>query len=101
MRYMIRETFTAQRGKVPEYMADLMIIIDLLKSMGISDHRVFVDISGRMDTVYHEYQVDSLDEYFQAERGFFVDMDEQTKGLVDHYNNITLEGNREIFEVIM
>jgi len=101
MRYMIREAFTAQRGKVPEYMEDLKIIIDLLKSLGISDHRVFVDISGRMDTVYHEYQVDSLDQYFQTERGFFEDMDEQTKGLVDHYNSITLTGTREIFEVIM
>ena len=101
MRYMIREAFTAQRGKVPEYMEDLKIIIDLLKSLGISDHRVFVDISGRMDTVYHEYQVDSLDQYFQTERGFFVDMDAQTKGLVDHYNSITLAGTREIFEVIM
>ena len=101
MRYMIRETFTAQRGKVPEYMEDLKIVIDLLKSMGIPDHRVFVDISGRMDTIYHEYQVDSLDQYFQSERGLFVDMDEQTKTLVDHYNNTTLEGTREIFEVIM
>ena len=101
MKYMIRETFTTQRGKVPEYMEDLKIIIDLLKSLGLSQHRVFVDISGRMDTVYHEYEVDSLDQYFQTERGFFVNMDEQTKGLVDHYNNITLAGNREIFEVIM
>lgn len=101
MRYMIREAFTAQRGKVPEFMEDLKIIIDVLKGLGISDHKVYVDISGRMDTVYHEYEVDSLDQYFQTERGFFVDMDEQTKGLVNHYNNITLEGNRQIFEVIM
>lgn len=101
MKYMIRETFTTQRGKVPEYMEDLKIIIDLLKSLGYSHHRVYVDISGRMDTVYHEYEVDSLDQYFQTERGFFVDMDEQTKGLVNHYNNITLEGTRAIFEVII
>ena len=101
MRYMIRETFTAQRGKVPEFMEDLKIIIDVLKSLGVADHKVYVDISGRMDTVYHEYEVDSLDQYFQTERGFFVDMDEQTKGLVDHYNSITLQGTREIFEVIM
>ena len=101
MKYMIRETFTTQRGKVPEFLEDIKVVIDLLKSMGLPDHKLYVDISGRMDTVYHEYEVDSLDQYFTAERGLFVDMDEPTKRLVDHYNNITLAGTREIFEVLM
>jgi len=45
-------------------------------------------------------EVDSLDEYFEMERSFFVDMDTETKGLVDAYNDVTVAGRREIFEVL-
>ena len=34
------------------------------------------------------------------EREFFVDMDVETKGLVDAYNDIAVSGRREIFEVL-
>ena len=101
MRYLIREAFTCQRGKVPEFMEDMKVVVDLFKSMGIADQKVYVDISGRMDTVYHQYEVDSLDGYFTGERSLFVDMDEPTKRLVDHFNNITVAGSREIFEILV
>ena len=31
---------------------------------------------------------------------FFVDMDAETKGLVDAFNEVTVSGRREIFEVL-
>ena len=100
MKYMIRETFTAQRGKVPEYLESLKVIIGVLKSVGYTEHRLMVDISHNMDTVYHEYEVDSIDKYFELERGFFVNPDADTRRLIDNINNLTVSGHREIYEII-
>ena len=100
MKYMIRDVFTCKRGRVPEYLDLLKIVIDYMRSIGITEHKVYADIAESMDTIFHEMEVDSLDEYFTTERGFFVDMDAETKGLVDAYNEVTVSGRREIFEVL-
>ena len=101
MKYMIREVFHCQRGKVPEIVNDLKIIVDILKSQGIPDHKIYVDITERMDTVVHEYEVDSLDQYFAGQRGFYVKLAPEAKQLIDHYNSNTVAGRREIYEVIL
>ena len=100
MRYMIRDVFTCKRGKVPEYLELLKIVIGAMKAAGVTEHKVYADIAESMDTIFHEMEVDSLDSYFEMERGFFVDMDAETKGLVDAYNDVTVAGRREIFEVL-
>ena len=100
MKYMIREIFTCQRGKVPEYLESLKTIIGFMRSQGLTTHKVYADIAAPMDTVFHEYEVDSLDEYFTSERGFFVDMDESARQLVDQINAVTVSGRREIYEVL-
>ena len=71
-----------------------------MKAAGVNEHKVYADIAESMDTIFHEMEVDSLDEYFEMERSFFVDMDAETKGLVDAYNDVTVAGRREIFEVL-
>jgi hypothetical protein len=101
MKYMIREVFHCQRGKAPEIVNDLKIIVDALKSQGIPDHKLYVDITERMDTVVHEYEVDSLDQYFAGQRGFYTNIAPETKQLVEHYNANTVAGRREIYEVIL
>ncbi len=101
MRYMIREVFECKRGKVPEIVNDLKIIVDALKNQGIPDHKIYVDFTDRMDTVIHEYEVDSLDQYFAGQRGFYVNIDPETRQLVEHYNENTVAGRREIYEVIL
>ena len=101
MRYMIREVFHCKRGKVPVILDDVKIIIEFMKSQGITDHKLYVDIAQDMDTVFHEYEVDSLDKYFAFERGIFVNPTPQTRQLVDHYNDNTVAGRREIYEVIL
>ena len=101
MRYMIREVFNCQRGHVPVVLEDLKIIVNVMESQGITNHKIYVDIAQSMDTLFHEYEVDSLDKYFEFERGLFVNPDEETKGLLDHYNGNTVAGQREIYEVIM
>ena len=101
MKYMIRETYTCQRGKVPELIESFKSGIEGMKSQGITYHKLLVDISGRMDTLYHEYEVDSVDKYFESERGFYVNMDSDNRRMIDHFNALTLSGHREIYEVLM
>ena len=101
MKYMIRETYTAQRGKVPEDLEHLKVVIDFMKAGGITYHKLMVDLSGPLDTVYHEYEVDSLDQYFAGERGLYDNPDAPTQKLTDDVNAVTVSGNREIFEVLM
>ena len=100
MKYMIRDVFTCKRGKVPEYLESLKVVIAFMRSVGMTEHKVYADIAESMDTIFHEYEVDSLDQYFTMERGFFVDMDEDTQGLVNAINDVTVSGRREIFEVL-
>ena len=65
----------------------------------MTEHKVYADIAESMDTIFHEYEVASLDRYFTMERGFFVEMDEDTQRLVNAINDVTVSGRREIFEV--
>ena len=100
MQYAIRETYTVKRGRVPEYLADLKIVIEWMKGEGITEHRLYVDITETMDTVYHEYVVDSLDRYFGFERGAYVNPDAQTTALIDKINEETVSGRRAIYEIV-
>lgn len=101
MNYLIRETYNVQRGKVPEYLEDLKIVGEFMKSQGITDHRICVAITDRMDTVYHEWVVDSLDQYFSWERGVYVSPDADTTRLIDKVNQETVAGHRQIYEIVM
>jgi len=98
---MIREVFHCKRGKVPVILDDVKIIIEFMKGQGITAHKLYVDIAQDMDTVFHEYEVDSLDQYFAFERGVFVNPTPETRQLIDHYNDNTVAGRREIYEVIL
>ncbi len=100
MQYLIRETYTVKRGRVPEYVEDLKIIVEFMKAQGITDHRLCVDFTETMDTVYHEFVVDSLDQFFGFERGVYVNPDEQTTVLINKINNETVAGRREIYEIV-
>jgi len=55
MKRMIRERYTCQRGKVPEYLESLKVVVGFMKAGGIEFHKLLVNISGPMDTVYHEF----------------------------------------------
>ena len=60
-----------------------------------------VDISGPMDMVCHEFEVDDIQQYFAFERGVYENTDADTQKLIDHGNSITISAEREIFEVLM
>ncbi len=100
MNYLIRETYNVRPGKVPEYLEDLKIV-DFMKSQGIADHRICVDITDRMGTVCHEWVVESLDQYFDRERGVYANSDADTIRLIDKVNEETVAGHRQIYEIVM
>jgi len=100
--YMIRNTFRAQRGKAP-------VLIDLFKAINqalmahdnFSNGKIYADMTGPMDTVTWQIEATSLDQFYQVERGLFVNPDADTQRMIDTLNNGAVEGKREIFEVIL
>ena len=100
--YMIREVFRAQRGKAPALIAGLKTINQaLLTQAGFSHGKIYADMSGPMDTIIWEFEAESLDQFFTLERGFFVNPDATTQQLIASLNGGTVEGRREIYEVIV
>ncbi len=99
---IVRNTFRAQRGQAP-------VLIDLFKGInqaltsqdGFSNGKIYADMTGPMDTIIWQIEAESLDQFYQVERGLFVNPDTATKGLIDTLNNNAVEGRRDIFEVIL
>jgi hypothetical protein len=99
---MIREVFRAQRGTAPALLAGLKTINQaLLTQAGFSHGKIYADMSGPMDTIIWEFKAESLDQFFTLERGFFVNPDAATQQLIERLNGGTVEGRREIYEVIV
>ena len=99
--FMQREVLHCQRGKAPENVEDLKVINQIFVDMGNNSGKIYVDISGRYDTVVWEVELESLDQFFSLERGIYVDPDEETSRLIDRLNANTVAGYRELFEVIV
>ena len=100
--YMIREVFRAQRGTAPALIAGLKTINQaLLTQAGFSHGKIYADMSGLFDTVIWQFEAESLDKFFQVERGVFVNPDAATQRLLDTLNGSTVEGQRQIYEVIL
>jgi hypothetical protein len=100
--YMIRGTWRAQRGKAPEIIAALKIVNQTITANdGFSNGKIYADMSGPFDTVVWQFEAESLDKFYQAERGVFVNPDADTQRLIDTLNGSTVEGRREIYEVIV
>ena len=48
-----------------------------------------------------QFEAESLDRFYQVERGVFVNPDAATQRLLDTLNGSTVEGQRQIYEVIL
>jgi hypothetical protein len=99
MKFAVRNTWVCQRGKGPEALEGFKVIAESYKNMGVGC-RLYVDISGTMDVVAMELEVDSLDGYFTGQREFYAGMDEATKGLVGSINGDTASGSRVLYEIV-
>jgi hypothetical protein len=68
---------------------------------GFENGRFYVDMTGPMDTVIYQFEVESLDNFYKLERGLFVNPEKDTIRLIDTLNENAVEGSREIYEVIL
>ena len=98
--YLMREVYQAARGKAPEVIAAFRVLDGFFEQAGYQNRRIFVDYSGPMDTVVYECELESLDQYFEMERGVYVEPDADTQALIDAFNQNAISGHREIYEVI-
>ena len=79
--YMIRNIFRAQRGKAPELIAVFTTLNQVVTAQeGFSHGKIYADMTGSMDTVVWEFEAQSLDRFYQIERGVFVNPDAATPG---------------------
>jgi len=98
--YMIRNIFRAQRGKAPELIAVFTTLNQVVTAQeGFSHGKIYADMTGSMDTVVWEFEAQSLDRFYQIERGVFVNPDTETQRLIDNLNGFAVAGRREIYEV--
>ncbi|MFI6033584.1 hypothetical protein ACIBBD_05270 [Streptomyces sp. NPDC051315] len=96
----MREVFQAERGKAPEIVAAFKTLTKVFEEAGYTNLRIYVDYAGPMDAVVCQWELDSLDQYFTMERGFFVNPDENAQSLIDTLNRNAASGYKEIYEVI-
>jgi hypothetical protein len=99
--YMIRDVFHCRRGQAPAIVADMKAFHEMFVRMGNTTGRIYVDMTGRFDTVVMEVEMESLDQYYTLERGLYVNPDPDTARLTTHTNEVTVTGYREIYEVIV
>ena len=98
--YMLREVFQAERGKAPEIIGAFRVLDEAFAKAGYTNRQIYVDCTGPMDTVVYQWEVESLDQYFGMERGFFIDPDPHAQALIDSLNDMARSGSKEIFEVV-
>ncbi len=53
-----------------------------------------------MDTIAFEIEVESLDEYFNNQRSNYNKLSPETEEAVVQFNSNTVEGSRQVWEVI-
>jgi len=99
MKFAVRNTWVCQRGKGPEALEGFKVIAESYRNMGV-ECRLYVDISGTMDVVVAELEVESLDGYFTGQREFYAGMDETTKELIGSVNGNTASGSRVLYEIV-
>jgi hypothetical protein len=72
-----------------------------MSNQGFSNGRIYVDMTGRMDTAIYQFEAESLDQFYKLERGIFVNTNAAMQRVIDALNEQAVAGYREIYEVIL
>ncbi|MEO2140842.1 MAG: hypothetical protein ABGX63_01540, partial [bacterium] len=67
---------------------------------GNTTGKIYTDFTDRMDTIAFEIEVESLDEYFNNQRSNYEVLSPETIESVRQFNINTVEGERQIWEVV-
>lgn len=98
--YMVRIVWKCARGKVPECLDVVKEVRDSWARDGNTSGKIYVDYTDRMDTIAFEIEVASLDEYFNNQRTNYHQLSPETVESVRRFNSNTIEGTRQIWEVV-
>ena len=98
--YMVRIVWKCARGKVPECLEVVKSVRASCALDGNSTGKIYTDFTDRMDTIAFEIEMASLDEYFNNQRSNYDELSPETEEAVRQFNSNSVEGNRQIWEVI-
>ena len=98
--YMVRIVWKCARGKVPECLEVVKEVRASWARDGNTTGKIYADYTDRMDTIAFEIEVESLDDYFNNQRTNYNKLSPETEESVRRFNSNSVEGNRQIWEVI-
>ena len=98
--YMVRNVWKCARGKVPQCLEVVKEVRDSWASVGNKTGKIYLDYTDRMDTIAFEIEIESLDEYFNNQRSNYDELPPETVESVKQFNINTVEGSRQIWEVV-
>ncbi|MGA9120601.1 MAG: hypothetical protein WB699_14650 [Bacteroidota bacterium] len=95
--FVSREVFHCKPGHAKDLVAVFKKLSPMMKEMGVSDMRIFTDISGQPYwTVVVEQEVKSLDEFAELSRTTMADP--RVSGIFAGYHEHVIGGTREIYK---
>ena len=98
--YMVRNVWKCARGKVPECLEVVKEVRASWARDGNTTGKIYADYTDQMDTIAFEIEVESLDSYFNNQRSNYDKLSPETVESVRQFNSNTVEGTRQIREVI-
>ena len=98
--YMVRIVWKCARGKVPECLEVVKEVRASWARDGNPTGKIYADFTDRMVTIAFEIEVESLDEYFNNQRSNYDELPPETVESVRQFNINSVEGNRQVWEVI-
>lgn len=98
--YMVRNVWKCARGKVPECMEVVKSVRASWARDGNTTGKIYTDFTDRMDTIAFEIEIESLDDYFSNQRSNYEVLSPETIEAVRQFNINTVEGERQIWEVV-
>ncbi len=98
--YMVRNVWKCARGKVPECLEVVKSVRDSWANDGNKTGKIYLDYTDRMDTIAFEIEVESLDSYFNDQRTNYEVLSPEIIESVRKFNINTVEGSRQIWEVV-
>lgn len=98
--YMMRLVYHCDRGKSAEIVDCLKALNQLYTSDGCTNGKVYVDRMGRMDRAIFQFELASLDQFYNILNERYANLSPEAQQVVDGLNKYAVEGARELYEVV-
>ena len=99
--YMMRLVYHCKRGKSLEIVECLKALNQLYTADGCQNGKIYVDRMGLMDRAIFEFELESIDQFYNILRERYAALSPEAQKVVDGLNDYAEEGARELYEVIV